>query len=164
MPDACPRCIVIGIGNPDRGDDAAGRAVAQRLHDMLPPEVEIVEHDGEATSLLARLESVATAYLIDASASAAPAGAVRRFDVAIAPLPQETFSLSTHGLGLAEAIQLASALGQLPDRCIVYAIEAESFEPGAPLSSPVAAAITEVGNRVREEIRIANAPRGQVDA
>ena len=87
-------------------------------------------------------------------ASGATVGTVRRFDVGSAPLPQGAFNfnISTHGLGLAEAVELARALDQLPDRCVVYAIEAASFQPGAPLSPPVAAAIAEVGNRVRDEI------------
>ena len=164
MPNPRPSCIVIGIGNPDRGDDAAGRAVAQRLHGTVPPEVEIVEHDGEATSLMARLEGAAVAFLIDACASAAPAGTVRRFDVSAVPLPHGAFSLSTHGLGLGEAIELARALGQLPSRCIVYAIEAGSFEAGDPLSPPVAVAISDVGEQVRAEISDADAPGGRIDA
>ena len=52
--DGC-RCVVLGIGNPDRGDDAAGRIVAQRLRGLLPVDIEIIEHDGEGTSLLGQL-------------------------------------------------------------------------------------------------------------
>jgi hydrogenase maturation protease len=164
MPGADRRIIVIGIGNPDRGDDAAGRAVARWLHGKLPPAVEIVEHNGEASTLLACIEGATIACLIDACASKAPAGTIRRFDVGATPLPQGTFNISTHGLGLAEAVELARALGQLPGRCIVYAIEGGSFELGAPLSPPVAAAIAEVARRVREEISDADAPGGCANA
>ncbi len=153
MAEDRPRCIVIGIGNPDRGDDAVGRAVAQSLQGRLPPGVAIVEQDGEATSLMACFEGVRTAYLIDACASsAALPGSVQRFDVSAAPLPQGAFNLSTHGLGLADAIELARALGQLPRRCIVYAIEIGSVEAGDPLSPPVAAAVGTVGERLCAEI------------
>lgn len=144
--------VVIGVGNPDRGDDGAGRAVARGLRAKLPGEVDILEHDGEATSLLARLENVAAAYLIDACASGAPAGTVRRFDVASGPLPSEPFSPSSHGFGLAEAIELARALGQLPPCCIVYAIEAASLAPGEAMSPAVETAVEEVAQRVREEV------------
>lgn len=164
MTDGSPQCLVIGIGNPDRGDDAAGRAVARWLRGVLPPEIGVVEHDGEATSLLAKLECAETVCLIDASASVAPAGTVRRFDVAAAPLPQGAFGMSTHGLGLAEAIELARALGQLPARCIVYAVEGASFGTGEPLSLPVAAAVPEVGRQVHEELMGGRAPGGRVDA
>ena len=46
------RTLVIGIGHPDRGDDAAGRLVAERLRDRAPPDVRIVETDGEAGKLI----------------------------------------------------------------------------------------------------------------
>ncbi len=164
MPDDRACCVVIGIGNPDRGDDAAGRAVARWLHGRLPPEVEIIEHNGEASTLLSCLENATTAYLVDACASAAPAGAVRRFDVSASPLPKGAFKLSTHGMGLAEAIELARVLGQLPSRCIVYAIEAMSFEMGRPLSLLVTAAIGDVGERLRAEIMAAEVVAGRIDA
>ena len=159
-----PRYVVIGIGNPDRGDDAVGRRVAQSLAGALPPEVEILEQDGEATSLLACMEGVAAAWLIDACVSGKPAGTVQRYDVAAAPLPQDAFNLSTHGFGLAEAIELARALDQLPPRCIVYAVEAGSVVAGAPLSPAVAAAVDAVGVQVRAEITGVDAPEGRIDA
>lgn len=146
---------MIGIGNPDRGDDAAGRLVARLLRPGLPAGVTVAEMPGEAAALLARLEGVAAAYLVDASASGAPPGTVRRFDAGATPLPAATFELSSHGFGLAAAIELARALRQLPPRCIVYAIEGGCFEPGAPLSPAVAAAVAEVARRLAGEIAAA---------
>lgn len=154
MESVAPRRIVLGIGNPDRGDDGAGRRVARLLRGRLPERIEVAEHDGEATALLARLEGAAAAYLIDACASGAPPGTVHRFDVSAAPLPHGVFGLSTHGMGLAAAVELARALGQLPLRCIVYAIEGESFAPGAPLSLPVSAAVAEVVRCLGPEINV----------
>lgn len=144
--------IVLGIGNPERGDDAAGRNVARLLRGMLPAEVEVAEHDGEATALLTRLDGAQAAFLVDACGSGAQVGTVRRFDVSMAPLPHGALGLSTHGFGPAEAIELARALGQLPPRCIVYAIEGASFEAGAPLSPPVATAVAQVAQRICAEI------------
>lgn len=138
------RVMVIGVGNPDRGDDAVGRTVARMLRWILPNEVEVAQHRGEATDLATLIEGVAAAYLVDASAADTCAGTVRRFDVGAAPLPQRMFGLSTHGFGLAEAIELSRALGGLPPRCIVYAIEGKSFEVGAPLSPRVSAAVAVV--------------------
>lgn len=145
-------CIVIGIGNPDRGDDAAGIAVARRLCRTLACDIDIVEESGEATALMMRLEGTSEAYLVDACSSEAVAGTIRRFDVARAPLTHIAFGASTHGFGVAEAIELARTLGQLPPLCIVYAIEGASFESGAPLSPPVAEAVTRVVERLSREI------------
>lgn len=146
------RWIVIGIGNPDRGDDGAGRAVAQLLRGTLPGDVTVLDLDGETSGLIAALDGVTAAYLVDASASGAPAGTVRRFDVGATPLSPAAFGISSHGLGLAEAVELARNLGQLPACCIVYAIEGQSFAVGASLSSPVALAVGTVAARLRIEI------------
>lgn len=146
------RCVVVGVGNPDRGDDGAGRAVARRLRGTLPEGVTLAEADGEATALLAHLDGADAAFLVDACVSGAPAGTVRRIDVGVAPLPEGAFGLSTHGLGLAQAVGLARALGRLPPRCVVYAIEGASFAPGGPLSPAVAGAVEEVARRLRAEV------------
>lgn len=159
MTRAALRRIVIGIGNLDRGDDAAGRRVARLLRRMLPDDIEVAEHDGEATALLARLDGVAAAFLVDACAAGAPVGTVRRFDLGETLLPQAAFGMSSHRLGLAEAVELARALGQLPPRCVVYAIEGGSFAVGAALSPALNAAVAEVARRLAAEI-VSNAEGG----
>ncbi len=142
---------VIGIGNPDRGDDGAGRAAARRLRE-LAPDAEVLERNGEATALLAAMEGAARIFFIDACVSGAAAGTIRRFDLAEAPLPPLRPGVSSHGFGLAEALQLAAALGQMPARCVVYAIEGAQFEHGAPLSAPVMAAVEEAARRLCTEL------------
>jgi hydrogenase maturation protease len=152
MTRARARCLVIGVGNPDRGDDGAGPAVARLLQGTLPAAVAVVAANGEATALVERLADADRAVLVDAAQSGAPAGTVRRFDAAAAPLPHGSGGVSSHGFGLAAAIELARALGQLPRRCVVYAIEGASFAAGAPLSPAVAAATAEVAGRIRTEL------------
>jgi hydrogenase maturation protease len=147
------RVAVIGVGNLDRGDDAAGRQVARRLREAGGGEAEIVDLDGEATSILTALEKAEVAFLIDACISRGPAGAIHRYDL-IDGLPAAAhFGLSSHGFGLAEAIELAKTLGQLPTHSVVYAIGGECFDIGAPLSDAVAHAVEEVAMQVAEEIR-----------
>jgi len=147
-----PRIIVLGIGNVERGDDGAGRQVARLLRHMLRDRAEIAELDGEAAAIVAKLEGADAAYLIDACVSQAPPGTVHRIDARAGELPQAGSDLSTHGFGLAAAVELARTLNRLPRRTVVYAIEAESFEPGAPLSEAVATATVIVADRIRSEI------------
>jgi len=147
-----PRPLIIGIGNIQRGDDGAGRQVARLLRHMLADKADIVELDGEASSIVARLEGAKTAYLIDACMSKAPPGTVHRIDAAGGELPLASSDLSTHGFGLASAIELARTLGQLPAQTIVFAIEAESFEPGSPITRAVTEATVIVADRIRSEI------------
>lgn len=144
--------VVIGLGNRDRGDDAAGREVARRLRRLGLRGLDIVELNGEGLDVLARLETAGAAILVDACMSGAPPGTLRRFDVANAPLPAGAFGLSAHGFGLCEAIELARILGKLPPRCIVYAIEGAHFNVGAAISKDVLAAIDRVAEAVRVEV------------
>jgi hydrogenase maturation protease len=146
--------LVLGIGNPDRGDDAAGRRVAQLLRQQQVVGVEICELDGEPSTLLNRLERASAAWIVDACRSSVPAGTMQRFDVGEAPLPRAHFGPSTHSMGLAEAIELARALGRLPRRCIVYALEGTAFELDASLSAPVAEAIPIVAARILAELHM----------
>ena len=146
------RPVVIGIGNIERGDDGAGRQVARILKHMLGDKALVVELDGEAGAILERLEGAATAYLVDACMSKAPPGTVHRIDATVGELPLASSDLSTHGFGLASAVELARTLGQLPAQTVVFAIEAETFEPGAPLTKPVADATVIVAERIRQEI------------
>ena len=122
-----PRGIVLGIGNPDRGGRCGRASRCPLLRGVLPVDIEIAEHDAEATGLLSRLGDFPEAFLVDACASGAPCGTVQRFDVSTAPLPRGVSGLSTHGFGLAEVIELGRALGKLPPRCIVNAIEGCAF-------------------------------------
>lgn len=149
------RRTVIGVGNPYRGDDGVGLSVARRLKDAGIEDVTVMEQDGEAAALIETLKETDMAVLIDAAQGANP-GTIHRFDAASGKLPSHMFGWSTHDMGLVDAIELARALEQLPARCIVYAIEGESFEDGAPLSPPAEAAAAEVERRVREEFLSAN--------
>ncbi|HVZ13093.1 MAG TPA: hydrogenase maturation protease [Bauldia sp.] len=143
---------VIGIGHPDRGDDAVGRVVAARLMGM--PGIEVIETDGEAAKLLDLMEGADCVIIADAALSGASPGAVRRLDAAAQPVPQPMFAASSHAVGLAESIELARILDRLPRRCIIFAIEAQDFTLGAGLSPVVAAAVDRVVGAILGEIGV----------
>lgn len=144
--------LVLCIGNDARGDDGAGRAAARALQGALPAGATLVELSGEAVDILAQLENVERVFIVDACFSGARPGALHRFDVSAAPLPQEGFSLSSHGLGLHDALELARALGALPPLCVVHAIEGVHFEIGAGISPAVAAGARQAAARVLEDL------------
>ena len=158
------RKVLIGVGNVYRGDDGAGIAVARRLKTSGMEGVAVIEHDGEPAALIETLKDADSAVVIDAAAGSDP-GRIHRFDAAAGELPRGIFAWSTHGMGVADAIELARALGELPVRCVVYAVEGQSFETGAPLSARVEAAVFEVERRVRAEFGIGEpAAQGTADA
>jgi len=59
---------------------------------------------------------------------------------------------STHGLGVAEAIELARVLGRLPARLQVYVIEGQRFEHGAKISPELHSGIVEVVHRIVDAV------------
>lgn len=143
--------IVLGIGNPQRGDDGVGWQVARLVGQQRLAAVEIGELEGEPASVLACLERVSAAWIVDACHSGDPAGTIYRFDVRQAPLPHAG-AVSTHDMGLAEAIELGRALEQLPARCIVYSVAGHTFEAGSELSPPVTRAVAIVAARIIAEL------------
>jgi hydrogenase maturation protease len=147
--------LVVGIGNADRGDDGVGLTVARQLMMRQPHGVRVVEHAGESMSLLDCLSSAESAYVVDACMAGGPPGTISRFDVATAALPHVAFGCSTHGMGLAHAVELARALGRLPRCCVVYGIDGRSFEIGAALSPEVATAAERVADLIQSELQCA---------
>jgi hydrogenase maturation protease len=143
--------VLIGIGNPDRGDDAAGRAVARRLLEHEHPGLEVVECTGEATALMEAWAGYADVVLVDACRGAGPPGSVHRIGPDEAAGVAALRHASTHSLGVAAAIGLARALGTLPRRLVVWAIEAGTAREGAPLSPEVERAVERVVATVLRE-------------
>jgi hydrogenase maturation protease len=147
---------VIGVGNPEAGDDAAGRIVARGLRALVPHDVEVVEVDA-AISVLDHLEGADTVIVIDAVCDPSrrrPPGASVRMEAGPDGLAVDLrSSLSSHGIGVAEALGLAAALGPVP-RVVVHGIEMAQATVGAGLSPQVAKAISTVRDAVLVELGI----------
>jgi hydrogenase maturation protease len=147
------RTLVIGVGNPSRGDDGLGLEAARRLRAKGLAEATVLESGGDAAGLMAAWQGFERVILLDAASSGGGPGQVRRLDASREPLPASLLHASTHALGVAEAVELARSLGRLPPAVIVYAIEAGCFEPGAPLSHEAKAGVSEVVAQVLDELR-----------
>lgn len=148
-----PRILIIGVGNAWRGDDALGLVVAQRLRALLPATVTSLEASGDGTALLSLWRDADVVFLVDAVQSGVRPGTVQRFEVSTQPLSSQTFRTSTHAFGLAEAIELARALGQLPTACIVYGVEGAVWDVGAGLSAAVEASVPAVVRCIQDELQ-----------
>ena len=135
-----PRRVLIGLGNDLRGDDAAGLRVARAAREACRGGVDVVEAGGEPIDLLDAWENAEAAVVVDAVVSGAAPGAIQRIDAAAGPLPAPFAAPSTHALGLAEAVELARALGRLPDRLIVFGIEGTDFATGGDPSAAIRSA------------------------
>jgi hydrogenase maturation protease len=135
------RTVVIGIGNPLRGDDAAGVVAAEQLRPRVPEGVEVVSCKEEPSRLMEAWDGAESVLLVDTVSSGAAPGTLHRFDAGDEAVPARTFRSSTHAIGIAETIELARALGRLPRRVRVYGIEAGGFATGSELTPAVEAAV-----------------------
>jgi hydrogenase maturation protease len=117
-----------------------------------PAGVEVVEHEGEPIELIEACEGASEVWIVDAVCSGAPAGTLHRFDAGDGALPAAMFGLSTHRLGLADALELSRTLGRLPSRVIVYGIEGMQFATGSPLSPAVALAAEQLADTLVAEL------------
>ena len=146
--------LIIGIGNPYRRDDGAGRAVVRRLSDEALDNVSIIEETGEAAALMEVWRGAREVILVDAVRSGSEPGAVFRFDATVEPLPQSYFApVSTHAFSAAESIELARALGQMPSRVIVYGIEGKDFGQGEGFSPEVEGAIDKATRMIIRDLK-----------
>lgn len=143
---------VVGVGNVLRGDDAVGLEVARVVRHGLGGAVRVVECEGEPVGMLEAWDGCARAILVDATWSGAEPGTIRRVEAHDVPLPPELQRSSTHLLGVAESVELARALGRLPEQTIVYGIEGASFDTGAGLSNAVADAVPIVAAAILREL------------
>jgi hydrogenase maturation protease len=129
---------LIGIGNPDRGDDAAGWVVASTVSSWTVNRVTAGSFD-----LLDLWDETDDVVIVDAMRSSAPAGTVLRFDARAESLPVGAFR-STHAFGPAAVIELARTMRRLPRSLVVYGIEVADTTHGAALSRDVAIAVASV--------------------
>jgi hydrogenase maturation protease len=144
--------VVIGLGDPGRGDDGAGCLAAGLMRDQVPAAVEVHALRGEAAELIATWAGAAEVVLLDAMHSGREPGRVLRFDASSRALPAETSRSSTHSMGLADAIELSRALGTLPRRVIVFGIEAASVAHGEVITEVVRAGAVEAARRALAEV------------
>ncbi len=133
------------VGNPYAGDDGLGAAVAERLRRLsLPAGVEVSEHWGEGAELMQHWPGRRRVILVDAAASGAAPGTLHRIDAVRDTIGKNLCVHSTHRFGVAEAVELARSLEQLPPSVYLIAVEGENFAPGQGLSPAVAAALEQV--------------------
>ncbi len=138
------RLLIIGYGNPLRGDDGLGwRAVEQLAAEW--PEAETLACQQLTPELAEPISRAARVVFVDAAAQGAP-GAVReqllRPDAAVP-------AALTHHINPSALLALSEKLyGHLPEAAL-FSVAGESFDYGQSLSPSVEAALPEVIRRVK---------------
>jgi hydrogenase maturation protease len=156
------RVRVIGCGNPEAGDDAVGLLAVGLARRRLPPEVEVIEA-GVALQVLDLLDDVEAVVIADAVRSPtggrAPGALVRAVGDPDG-LPAELGNaLSSHGLGLADAVGLAAVLRPLP-RVVFLGVEVEDLTAGRGLSPAVATSLPALVDALVDEVASVAEPAG----
>lgn len=146
--------VVIGIGNSFRRDDGVGVAVAAALREQAVPGVRVLTGIEDPVSLLEAWSSAALAVLVDAALRCGPASSPQPGRVHRATMSEVVggHGLSSHRLDVAEALALGLALDRVPDRLVLFTVEAADVGHGPGLSPAVAAAVPAVLAAVVAEI------------
>ncbi len=147
-----PRVLVIGVGSDYRHDDAVGLIVARRLREKNLQHITVREMSGEGAALIAAWQGAERVIIVDAVQSGAAPGTIFRFEAHREPIPTSFFHYSTHAFGVAEAIETARSLGQLPPSLIIYGIEGGDFSVGEGLLPEVERAVSKTVDMLMKEL------------
>ena len=144
--------LVIGLGQPDRGDDAVGLLVAEEVRRSAPRvDVVTVMSPARLIDTWADREHV---VVVDAVRTGGASGQVSVIEVGDRPLPARPGAGGSHGFGVAEAVELARALDRLPERLLIVGVEASAFGQGAGMTPAVAGAVGPAARAVLAELPV----------
>ena len=156
-----PATLVLGLGNPLRGDDGVGVRVAQHLAKAyLPGDVDVVDGGTRGLGLVSLLEGRQRAIVVDAADMGKAPGQVVRFVLEDARLlGEDEGQFSIHAAGLREALLLARALGILPQEVVFFGVQPARIAWETGLSPQVEAALPSLVEVVWREVMVAGPPR-----
>ncbi len=167
--------VVLGLGNPVRGDDAAGLRVAEALQGLLRerpiPGVEVRTSTRAGLEVLDLLSGADRAVVVDCLEMAVRHPG-RVHSLTLAACAGSARLVGAHDLSLGDAFALARATGTaMPAQVEIYGIEGETtLEIREGLSPQVAAAVKALAARiygrlapdvVNEECRMPNGERSE---
>ena len=150
--------VVIGCGNLNRSDDAAGVRVIQQLRldfgDALPPSVTLFDAGTGGMEVMFKARGARGLIVVDACRSGSEAGAVfclpgSEIDTAHTP------AYSLHDFRWDHAVHAGRRIfaASFPDDLTVYLIEAGSLQLGTELTAPVSRAVGKVCEHIARRIR-----------
>lgn len=143
------KSLVIGVGNRVRGDDAVGPLVADELRETYGGVIPTMICDGDLSDLVLQWSAATNVVIIDAMVSShRRPGMTLEVDALASPLPTGKSMISSHGVGLAEAIELGRLLGRLPRSLRIIGVEARSFDLFDPVTPEVAAVVPALAEKI----------------
>ncbi len=153
--------VVVGCGNLLRGDDAVGPTLIRHLWEHgVPGEVTLVDGGTAGMDVAFKMRGASSVILIDAAATGADPGTIYRVPGEEVEQLPPLEGLHSHQFRWDHALAFARWLlgDQYPEDIVVYLVEVEGTEPGAPLTPAVEAAMHRVGGLVRTHWESAGGP------
>lgn len=145
--------LVVGLGNPLRGDDGVGVRVVQSLAmQELPVGVELSDGGTRGLELVNLMEGWQRVILVDAANVGKAHGEFVRFGLDEARLLGSHERISVHAAGLQDALLLAQVLGVLPEEVVIYGVQPARLDWDAELSPQVEAAVPEIARCILNEL------------
>jgi hydrogenase maturation protease len=145
--------LILGLGNPLRGDDGVGLRVVEALNQReLPEGVTALDGGTGGFDLLHVLEGWERAVIVDAADVGREPGQFVRFTPDEARLVESADGFSLHNAGLAEALALVKAVGQPLPQMVIFGVQPETIGWGEGLSGTIEAALPDIVNAVLNEI------------
>ena len=155
--DPAPLLVIIGCGNLNRSDDAAGVRVIQQLRrdfgDAMPAGVKLFDAGTGGMEVMFQARGARQLIIVDACRSGSEAGAIFRLPgTEIDTVHQPVYSL--HDFRWDHAVHAGRRIfgDAFPSDLTVYLIEAGSLELGTELTAPVSRAVGKVCGHVAQSI------------
>lgn len=122
--------LVLAVGNPSRGDDALGPALAERLEAAVLPGVEVLTDFQLQIEHALDLRGRELVIFVDAGT-----GMSSPFELRV-PRASADFLHTTHALSPEAVLEtFIRVTGDVPPPCLVLCVRGETFELGEPLSA-----------------------------
>jgi hydrogenase maturation protease len=146
------RVTIVGIGNEFRGDDSVAISVLRNLRNSIPAEVKTVELAGDQSNLIELMSDTESLIIVDAVSSPAPAGTIFQINASKESFPGDFFTVSTHSIDLAQAIELARIMRRLPELVLIYGIVGKVFSFTTSLSRQVKDSAEAVRTKILNDV------------
>jgi hydrogenase maturation protease len=144
--------LILGLGNPLRGDDGVGVRVIEELnHRGLPQGVTALDGGAGGLDLLRLLERWGRVVIVDAADLGKEPGQYARFTPEQAHLVGAPSAFSLHNAGLSEVLALADALDMRLPEMVIFGVQPAEMGWKEGLSPAVAAVLTALADAVLQE-------------
>ena len=147
--------LVVGLGSP-YGDDQVGWIACEQLKKELGhlQKIAFVTTDRSGLDWLSRISEAGQVVFIDAMRSGEIPGTIRKIDLNTAQWNKSAASLSSHGISLNDAIEVAQSLGDFPEVSSVWAIEIDQCNIDSDLSEPVKNMLITLLQGIKSDIQL----------